>query len=298
MFGQSFIHDGFKDGYADGDLYGVKFDGITYEGGNSDGIITLGELGRYAGAFAKGISDDDPSDVKLENTGLLDRIGIGKSVIVSHMNKPDPPTDVTASQGVFEMKIKVGWHDSNMATDYRVYRYPLASPGEYKWIGCSFSGSYNDETARVKEEYSYRVQAVNPVGVSELSYAATGSRGSDSYLSYLGNLLGVTPASITLADYNAKEKSIAANGCRTVGECYALGIDPEDPADDFKIVDIKMEDGRAIITLNHTEDGSGNSFEDRIRTLGKKTLIDADWVDITDKDQSEYHFFKVSVEMP
>ena len=90
----------------------------------------------------------------------------------------------------------------------------------------------------------------------------------------------------------------AANGCRTVGECYALGINPEDPDDDFKIVDIKMEDGRAVITLNHTEDGSGNSFEDRIRTLGKKTLIDAKWVDITDKDQSEYRFFKVTVEMP
>ena len=34
------------------------------------------------------------------------------------------------------------------------------------------------------------------------------------------------------------------------------------------------------------------------RTFGKKTLLDANWTDITDKDQSEYHFFKVSVEMP
>ena len=34
------------------------------------------------------------------------------------------------------------------------------------------------------------------------------------------------------------------------------------------------------------------------RTFGKKTLLDANWTDITDKDQSEYRFFKVKVEMP
>ena len=90
----------------------------------------------------------------------------------------------------------------------------------------------------------------------------------------------------------------AANGCRTVGECYALGIDPEDPDDDLRITAFRKEDGQPVITVNHTTDGSGKSFEDRIRTLGKKTLIDAEWVDVTDKDQSEYRFFKVSVELP
>ena len=90
----------------------------------------------------------------------------------------------------------------------------------------------------------------------------------------------------------------AANGCRTVGECYALGIDPEDPNDDLKITDFKIEDGKPVITLNHTKDGLGNSFESRIKTLGKANLTDADWVDVTDKDQSAYRFFKVKVDMP
>ena len=90
----------------------------------------------------------------------------------------------------------------------------------------------------------------------------------------------------------------AANGCRTVGECYALGIDPEDPNDDLKITDFKMEDGKTVITLNHTKDGSGNSFESRIKTLGKANLTDSDWVDVTDKDQSAYRFFKVTVDLP
>ncbi len=89
----------------------------------------------------------------------------------------------------------------------------------------------------------------------------------------------------------------AANGCRTVGECYALGIDPEDPNDDLRITAFRKEDGQPVITVNHTTDGSGNSFADRIRTLGKKSLMDAEWVDITDMDQSEYRFFKVAVEL-
>jgi len=89
----------------------------------------------------------------------------------------------------------------------------------------------------------------------------------------------------------------AANGCRTVGECYALGIDPEDPNDDLRITAFRKEDGQPVITVNHTTDGSGNSFADRIRTFGKKSLTDAEWVDVTDTDQSEYHFFKVAVEL-
>ena len=34
------------------------------------------------------------------------------------------------------------------------------------------------------------------------------------------------------------------------------------------------------------------------RTLGKANLTDADWIDITDKDQSAYRFFKVTVDLP
>ena len=98
-------------------------------------------------------------------------------------------------------------------------------------------------------------------------------------------------------DVAAVEGRTAANGCRTVGECYALGIDPEDPDDDLRITAFRREDGQPVITVNHTVDGSGNSFANRIRTLGKKTLMDAEWVDITDMDQSEYRFFKVAVDI-
>ena len=91
----------------------------------------------------------------------------------------------------------------------------------------------------------------------------------------------------------------AANGCRTVGECYSLGINPEDPDDDLKIADFEMKDGKPVITLNHTEDGSGNSFMPRVKTLGKATLSDAEeWREVPEEGDPTMRFFKVDVEMP
>lgn len=113
------------------------------------------------------------------------------------------------------------------------------------------------------------------------------------WLSWFPSFFNASDGDITTA-----ASMTAANGCRTLDECYNLGINPEDPGDDLKITGFKMKDGKPLITINHTEDGSGNSFEDRIRTLGKKSLEDADWVDVTGKDQSGYRFFKASVELP
>ena len=99
-------------------------------------------------------------------------------------------------------------------------------------------------------------------------------------------------------DIEVAANTTAANGCRTVGECYALGIDPEDPDDDLKIAEFKMKDGKPEITLNHTKDGSGNSFEDRVKILGKAELTDAEWQEVPPEGNPEHRFFKVGVEMP
>jgi len=213
------------------------------------------------------------------------------------LNRPDPPVNVTVSQGSFDYKIQVGWNGSATATSYRIYRYPPESQNG-TWAGRSFFNSYVDREVDIGKQYAYRIRAVNPVGLSELSSACSGSRGSESFFAFLKRRFGGSSDSISSAEYAAIEKSIAANGCRTVGECYALGVDPEDPNDDFKIEKFEMKDGTPVITLNHTTDGSGNTFESRIKTLGKESLSDADWVDLTDKDHSAYRFFKVSVEMP
>lgn len=298
LFGQSFVRDGLRDGYADVRLFGVGFGGSQYNGGNLDGAITFGELGRYAGAFATGLSDRHVSSVQLENEPLLDRICVREGVAASPLDSPAAPTGVSASQGMFDQKIQITWDASDTATGYRVYRYPTTEPSSAEWVGSSVSCSYDDKEARVKEQFAYRIRAVNQVGLSDLSLASMGNRGSESYLSYLANLIGSASALISASDYDAKEKSLAANGCRTVGECYATGVDPQDPDDDLKIKSFEMKDGKPVITLNHTKDGAGNSLESRIRMLGKEDLSDMEWVDITDTDKSPFRFFRMKVDLP
>ena len=92
--------------------------------------------------------------------------------------------------------------------------------------------------------------------------------------------------------------TISANGCKTVGECYAVGINPEDPNDDLKISHFEIKDGKPVITLNHTEDGSGNSFLPRVKTLGKANLSDAEWREVPEDGDPALRFFKVVVETP
>jgi hypothetical protein len=102
-----------------------------------------------------------------------------------------------------------------------------------------------------------------------------------------------------LAEHGMEADGRAANG-RTEAECYALGINPEDPNDDLRITDFKMEDGKPVIKLNHTEDGSGNSFLPRVKTLGKADLSDAteEWRVVPEEGDQTMRFFKIDVEMP
>ena len=90
----------------------------------------------------------------------------------------------------------------------------------------------------------------------------------------------------------------AANGNRTVAECYLLGINPEDPVDDFKIVSFEMKDGVPVFRFSHTLDGSGNELEPRIRKLGKVDLTDANWSVVPAGGDPNLRFFTVELQMP
>ena len=80
-----------------------------------------------------------------------------------------------------------------------------------------------------------------------------------------------------------------------VWQDYIAGTDPTDEDSKFT-VKIDIVDGEPVITW---EPDTPELRATRVyKTLGKKTLMDKDWVDVTDKDQSEYHFFRVTVDLP
>lgn len=90
---------------------------------------------------------------------------------------------------------------------------------------------------------------------------------------------------------------VAANG-RKVWECYLLGLDPEEADDDFRIASFELVDGVPAFTFSHTRDGSGVSFEPRIRILGKARLDDAAWTEMPEGGDPALRFFKAEVALP
>ena len=90
--------------------------------------------------------------------------------------------------------------------------------------------------------------------------------------------------------YEAVAKQPAANGRLTVEECYVAGLDPNDPAAEFKAV-IEMVDGVPVVTP------SPDLKDERVyKVLGKTSLEDTgEWQYPTN---ALHHFFKISVEMP
>jgi hypothetical protein len=96
-------------------------------------------------------------------------------------------------------------------------------------------------------------------------------------------------------DYEIAARMIGRNGC-VIWESYVAGLIPDDVDSKFTAkIDISP-DGTPKVTW---EPDTQELRTTRVyKTLGKKTLMDKEWVDVTDKDQSEYHFFKVTVGLP
>ncbi len=293
--------------------------------GTGDSLTFL-ELAQYTksryDAVFSGIVFEHESyskEVNMENSTILSRVMAGRCG--SHgatIGTPAAPQGVIASQGLCNTRVGVSWNSVANAAGYVVFF--RVGDGE-DWTGC-FWGQPGYETyerwltaEKLENEYGHNfkgrdenspvffaVKAFNGAGVSGLSDIAIGWM---DYKSWWGGvkewLFECHPSIVSAAagDVIAAAGLTAACGTKTVEKCYSLGIDPEDPDDDLKIADFEMKDGKPVITLNHTEDGSGNSFLPRVKTLGKATLSDAEeWREVPEEGDETMRFFKVEVETP
>ena len=290
MFGQAFIRDGFNRGCADGELFGT-----SYAGGNNDKLITFKELGLYAKEFAQGLSEDKPADVQMENPDLLDRIVAGNKTSNYYFSRPNPPCNIVADQGKFVSKISVGWDVVDDATEYRIYRTPVKQGSTRKWIGRNVgysNTSFDDDSVTLlRTEYNYQIQAVNPVGFSELSTAVSGWRGTPYYLSLIDSYYHqLTGASVDVdsVSYSDKENATAMNGY-SLGASYIAGLDPTNETSKFTA---KITISNGVPSIVWTPDlGSNRTYT----IYGKTDLTDSNW---TSPTNSSHRFFKVGVELP
>lgn len=92
-------------------------------------------------------------------------------------------------------------------------------------------------------------------------------------------------------------KSTAANGRRTVSECYALGLDPTDATNDFRIVSIEMVDGVPHVEWE-PKVNRWTGAEINATLKGAASLDEKNWATVTEQNWPSFRFFKVEVELP
>ena len=95
-------------------------------------------------------------------------------------------------------------------------------------------------------------------------------------------------------DYEAAGHATGANGY-ALWESYVAGLDPEEPTSKFTAAIELLPNGTVKITWS--PDLSNAEVPRTYTTLGKATLLDKDWVPVTDANKPQMRFFKVKVEM-
>ena len=297
-FGQAFVMNGMQYGFADKTLtlLGNKY---NCSDKTNDGLLDFLELGRYAKIFAVGRSDNEPSEVCLENEGLLSRIVINKRSSSPSYNQPVPPASVSASQGVFDMKIDVNWDKVSSAQEYHIYRSEIGETSiAPKLVTRCYSNSitsYSDIfnywwEVFVQRQYKYYVQSVNPLGTSALSSPAIAWRGTETYKAFLSKFLDSLPGDDS-SSIETLESKVAANGY-TFADSYVAGLNPTNETSKFT-VNLSMKDGKPFVEWSPNLNTNG-----MIRNYiiwGKTNLTDEVWHSPTN-DASR--FFKVTVQLP
>lgn len=80
-----------------------------------------------------------------------------------------------------------------------------------------------------------------------------------------------------------------------VWQDYVAGTDPTNPQDVFKAF-ITIQDGKVTVSYTPELDAERKALR-KYTVWGKKSLLDGNWVEVTNQELSGYNFFKVTVEM-
>ena len=107
------------------------------------------------------------------------------------------------------------------------------------------------------------------------------------------------PKILTAAGGNRERalNSTAANGWRTVSECYALGLNPMDATNDLCIVSIEMVDGVPHVEWE-PKVNRWTGAEINATLKGAASLDEKNWATVTEQNWPSFRFFKVEVELP
>ena len=93
-------------------------------------------------------------------------------------------------------------------------------------------------------------------------------------------------------------KSDASGAALPVWHDYVAGTDPTN-ADSRLRAEISVSDGVPVVRWNPALNGDGvREGVRRYRVYGKQSLTDESWCEVSEGEESKFHFFRITVEMP
>jgi hypothetical protein len=312
-FGNSFLKNGWKEGYADVDLY-IKGEQEKIEGHN-DNRITLLEMAHYAAVMAVGgfadffrwpamSSIDGNSSVYIQNPELLSRIDMGKVSGTHVSGNINPPSLVLLVDSIVATPT-ITWTSVSGAECYRVYRY-LNDSDRPQAIDLQVKGlSVKDKTYRGflnRCAYKYFVQSENPAGISKRSMIAIEEFWKDSGIDINDFKDSLSEYGMDMSKADEEEVDRIASSDLdgdgiSVADEFIAGVSPIDATSQFT-ANITMENGMPKVTP------FPDLGEARKYTIYGKTDLGnpaANWTDMSsvpEEEKPEYRFFKVGVSLP
>ena len=274
---------------------GWKYGGADYD---KDGAVGFYELGEFAAYWLGRTFDEYGMTPQMFSPSILSAVCAGRVPSPNVYEKVTAPTAVAASTNE-PYRVTVSW---NAVSGAETYCIAWTINGEQSFdYTTGLSKTFKNLSPET--ELSVYVKAVNKMDVSLLSETVAGIAKSNEdvetrVINYDWSICTASENPINnngTINYDKLNIDHDGDGMTSFQECIA-GADPLNDKSKFAAKISLNANGDPEVTW---EPNTPELRATRVyRTLGKKSLTDADWVDVTDKDQSVYRFFKVTVDLP
>jgi hypothetical protein len=242
------------------------------------------------------------SDVTAMDVGISEQISyLYMSLVVDEVSftptaLPEPPSNLSASEGLYVDKVRITWDPSSFGESYQVYR-SLTATGSKTVISTWQSDTvFDDNSAISGVEYYYWVKAKNTAGESYMSDYAVGYRAVPQDFAHITELFPSSGPKGSLIrirgdNFGSKDGMIRfANG--------QIGTDVEWGTNEIYCRVPLGENLGGTVQVEPVRAGLSDGFESgNFTTLGWHSFGDSQWM-VTNSDSYEGNWCAKSGQIP
>ena len=275
---------------------GWRYGGADYD---RSGTVDFNELGEFAAYWFERTFDEYQMTPQMFSQNILSSVCAGRVPLPNVYDKLATPDPVIASVDK-AYRVTVNWNSVHGAEKYTIACITNNVTNFYPTAGTNVI--FRD--LRPGAVLTVYVKAKNKMDVGPCSAIATGV--ATSHINIEESVARYDWSTISAE----RENPINSNGTINYDR---LNIDHDgdgitsfqefiagtDPLNDKSVFSAKISiKANGTPNITWVPDAPELRATRVYRTLGKASLTDIDWVDVTDSDQSAYRFFKVTVDLP